>query len=271
MRLILLFIWFINAFAYNRIHPNSFFGSWVLKESNKKQKIIHLSNYRSIYQSFENETRYVGSWDLEQNNFNFVFNDRNQVKVYTGKVYANSLNVCGEVSEGLSQSCYLYQFSMIPMFEQFHEISYIQPKPDLCTYFDEEACHGKWILENIDLNQLYVFELFKNNTWISANFSGKWNLFNETNEININSAIKHSGKNIWFSITYRKPYINYDVVFIGKITKLTNLYFYQEELPSSENSNFTKVISSQINGTVCYAFCNEEENSERFYMRRWFN
>jgi len=274
-KLIFLFISLNIIKAYPLIHPHSFIGSWSLND-NLNKRIIHLSKCGSIYKSTNNINKYIGHWEIKKNEFNFIISDLSIQKIYEGYIYANSLNVYGKVCEGVLAPCYYSNFSMLPLFDQFHNISYIDNKPEL-VYLNRESCLGKWILENINTNQIYIIELFKNNKWKSVNKSiklnGRWNLFNDTEEINLNSVLDLSGTNIWLGISNQKnqSYINFDITFIGKIIKLTNLYYYDENIPSSENKNDKLIVSSKINGSVCYGFDMDGEMSEKFYMKRWFD
>lgn len=274
-KFIFLFIPLIFINAYPLIHPHSFIGSWSLND-NLNKRIIHLSKCGSIYKSTNNINKYIGNWEINKNQFNFIISDLPIQKIYEGFIYANSLNVYGKVFEGIFAPCYYSNFTMFPLFDQFHNISYIENKSNL-VYIKKESCVGKWIIENINTNQIYIIELFENNKWKSINKSiklnGRWNLFNETEELNLNSVLNLSGTNIWLVISNQKnqSYLNFDITFIGKIIKLTNLYYYNENIPSSENKDDKLIISSKINGSVCYGFDMEAEMSEKFYMKRWFD
>tara|TARA_B100001063_G_scaffold202753_1_gene196647 strand:+ start:1492 stop:1980 length:489 start_codon:yes stop_codon:yes gene_type:complete len=161
---------------------------------------------------------------------------------------------------------------MTPVFEQFHNISFVN-KTDTSTYLEQDSVTGRWILENIHTHNVYLLELHLNNTWNRINLNnytrnrltGKWNLFNDTNEINTNCAIKFTGKNIWLNThkEYDQSYIEYDIIFLGKIVQLGSVKYSNEEKRS--------FISSKINGSVVYGFDMEPEISESFYMKRWFN
>jgi len=274
-KIIFLFIIlnFINAYQF--IHPSSFIGSWTLTEKLNK-RIIHLSKSGSIYKSTNKINKYIGNWEIKKNKFSFIISDCSIQKIYEGYIYANSLNIYGKVCEGNFAPCFYSNFSMFPLFDQFHNISYTEYKPNL-VYLNKQSCVGTWILENINTNQIYIIELLENYKWKSIDksikLSGRWNLFNESEEINLNSVLNLSGTNIWLVISNQKnqSYLNFDMAFIGKIIKLTNLYYYDENIPSSENNEDNLIISSKINGSVCYGFDMDAEMSEKFYMKRWFN
>lgn len=253
----------------SQLSRDSFVGSWFIKENNKK-KIIHLKPHGVIYESGKEKSNYIGYWNTEENSFYFNLRDNNIEKKYYGKIFNNTLNISGQVCEGITNPFYINNFTMLPLFKQFHNISIVN-KTDSYTYLNQHNVTGKWMLENVNTNKLYLLELHLNNTWNSINFNynnnrlnGKWNLFNETNEININSAIKFNGRNIWLNINNDKnqSYYTYDIIFVGKILKLATKYLYNET---------KKIISSKINGTVVHGFDMEPDVSERFYMKRWFD
>ena len=254
-----------------QLAKNSFVGSWFVRE-NGAQKIIHLEPHGVIYKSSVNKSNYVGYWETSHETFYFNLYDQGVQKKYYGKIHNNTLNISGEVCEGLSSPNYVNNFTMSPLFSQFHNISFVNKTlQDPSTYLNQNNVTGKWLLENVNTNKMYLLEIHKNNTWNSVNLiygkrtlSGKWNLFNETNEINTNSAIKCAGKNIWLNIKkeLNQSYVTYDIVFLGKIVQLGRAYY------DKENDN--SILSSKINGSVVYGFDMEPEISENFYMKRWF-
>ena len=275
----LYFSFIMNAMRINNRAPtmsaqlaeDSFVGSWYVRE-NGAQKIIHLKPHGVIYKSSANKSNYVGYWETTDDTFYFNLRDQDVQKKYYGKIHNNTLNISGEVCEGLSSPHYSNNFTMSPLFSQFHNISFVnKTQQDTSTYMNQNNVTGKWLLENVNTNKMYLLEIHKDNTWNSVNLmygkrtlSGKWNLFNETNEINTNSAIKYSGKNIWLNIKkeQNQSYVTYDIVFLGKIVQLGRAYYDKEDDES--------IISSKINGSVVYGFDMEPEISENFYMKRWF-
>ena len=245
------------------LKKESFVGSWVVYEKEKEQ-IIHLQPSGSIYKQLlsnnKNELQYIGGWDINDNSFFFNIKD----KKYYGKINNDSLKIIGNVCEGLYSPCYITNFTLLPLFEQFHNITFVN-KTDNIVYLNQKNVTGKWILENLYTNQLYILELHKNNTWnsiYSDNLHGKWNLFNES--INTNIVTNLAGKNVWLSIKpyNNQGYSNNDIMFIGKITQLGKTYNISEK--------DKKTISSKINGSVVYCYDMEPEISETFYMKRWF-
>ena len=255
-----------------QLAKNSFVGSWYVRE-NGAQKIIHLEPHGVIYKSSLNKSNYVGYWETTDDRFYFNLRDLGIQKKYYGKIHNNTLNISGEVCEGHTSPYYSNNFTMTPLFSQFHNISFVNKTlQDPSTYMNQNNVTGKWLLENVNTNKMYLLEIHKNNTWNSVNLiygnktlSGKWNLFNETNEINTNSAIKYTGKNIWLNIKkdHNQSYVTYDIVFLGKIVQLGRAYYDKEDEKS--------ILSSKINGSVVYGFDMEPEISEDFYMKRWFN
>ena len=59
-----------------------------------------------------------------------------------------------------------------------------------------------------------------------------------------------------------QSYVTYDIIFLGKIVQLGNMYYENDD---------KIIISSKINGSVVYGFDMEPEISETFYMKRWYN
>ncbi len=254
-----------------QLAKNSFVGSWYVRE-NGAQKIIHLEQHGVIYKSSVNKSNYVGYWETTDDRFYLNLHDQGVKKKYYGKIHNNTLNISGEVCEGHNSPYYSNNFTMSPLFSQFHNISFVNnTRQDPSTYMNQNNVTGKWLLENVNTNKMYLLEIHKNNTWNSVNLiygkrtlSGKWNLFNETNEINTNSAIKCAGKNIWLNIKkeHNQSYVTYDIVFLGKIVQLGRAYY--------DKGDDKSILSSKINGSVVYGFDMEPEISENFYMKRWF-
>lgn len=283
----LYFSFIMNAMRLNNRMPtmgaqlaeDSFVGSWCVRE-NGAQKIIHLKPHGVIYQSSIEKSDYVGYWEVNDDVFYCNVRGKDTEKNYYGKVFNNTLNISGQVCEGLVAPHYLNNFTMVPAFSQFHNISLVDnAAEDNSTYLNQNNVTGNWMLENIHTNKLYIVELHPNSTWNSVHLnyagktlSGKWNLFNDTNEINTNCAIKFAGKNIWLNIQsgYDQSYVGHDMIFIGKIIQLGNMYYANEDKPSSDNEDMA-IVSSKINGSVVYGFDMEPEISEDFYMKRWFN
>ena len=265
----------LNINMVSELHKESFVGSWIVYEEEKKD-IIHFQSDGSVYKpssiDLKKESEYIGSWNIKKDIF--YFNNKN--KNYYGKLYNNSLKITGNVCEGLYQPCYVTNFTLIPLFEQFHNITYVNNSNNI-VYLTQNNVTGTWLLENINTNQIYILELHKNNTWNSLYsnkeiFRGKWNLFNESYKINTNKVIKLSGKNIWLSIIPKKYqcYSSSDIMFLGKITQLGNIYYYDKNMKSTTDENNKLIISSKINGSVVYCYDADPEISENFYMKRWF-
>lgn len=240
---------FVMSLLGRELHETSFTGAWILQEQGEKD-IIQLRPTGSIYRTTVSKDEYVGGWSTKRGAFHFNIKDKN----YFGKVSQHSLNISGTVCEGMYSPCYLTNFTLSPLFEQFHNITF--KNDDNHTYLTQSNMTGMWLFENVHTNQLSIFELHENNTWNSIHtdanvFCGKWNLFNRSSDINTNRAIRLSGKKIWISVRTT------DMMFIGKITRLGALLDQT-------------AISSKINGSVVYGFEMNPEMSEGFYMTRWW-
>ena len=261
----------VKTLMASQLSKESFVGSWFVNE-NDEQSMIHLKPHGMIYKSSDEMSNYIGYWETNDDDFYFNLRDNYKEKKYYGKVLNNTLHISGQVCEGLNSPYYANAFTMTPVFEQFHNISFVN-KTDTSTYLEPKSVTGRWILENVHTNNVYLLELHLNNTWNRINLNehtntrltGRWNLFNDTNEINTNCAIKFTGKNIWLNTNKEdnQSYLTYDIVFLGKIVQLGSVKYSNEEKRS--------FISSKINGSVVYGFDMEPEISESFYMKRWFN
>lgn len=261
----------VKTLMASQLSKESFVGSWFVNE-NDEQSMIHLKPHGMIYKSSDETSNYIGYWETNDDDFYFNLRDNHIEKKYYGKVLNSTLHISGQVCEGLSSPYYINNFTMAPVFEQFHNISFVN-KTDTSTYLEPKSVTGRWILENVHTNNVYLLELHLNNTWNRINLNehtntrltGRWNLFNDTNEINTNCAIKFTGKNIWLNTNKEdnQSYLTYDIVFLGKIVQLGSVKYSNEEKRS--------FISSKINGSVVYGFDMEPEISESFYMKRWFN
>lgn len=250
------------------LHKDSFIGSWAIYE-NDKRDVIHLQPHGAVYRTIDinptSYSEYVGGWEKIEKTDEFYFNIKD--KNYYGKVINNTLKINGTVCEGKKSPCYINNFTIVPLFEQFHNITYINNSDtDNFVYLTQENVTGTWMIENTHTNQVNIIELFDNNTWRSIYSNkdilrGKWNLYNDTNKINTNIVSNLFGKNIWISIIPKNFYCysDNDVMFLGKITQLGRI-----------GDNCQIPISSKINGSVVYCFEMEPEISENFYMKRWF-
>ena len=153
---------------------------------------------------------------------------------------------------------------MLPLFEQFHNITFVNHS-DNYLYLTQKNVTGTWVMENTHTNQINIIELFNNNTWTSVHSNrdvlrGKWNLYNDTNNINTNRVSKWLEKHLDFACSEKiHCYSENDIMFLGKITQLGKL---------GESCQIP--VSSKINGSVVYCFEMDPEISENFYMKRWF-
>ena len=85
----------------SQLAKESFVGSWFVNE-NDKQHIIHLKPQGMIYKSTDEKSDYVGYWETKEDYFYFNLRDNHIEKKYYGKLFNNTLNVSGQVCEGLS-------------------------------------------------------------------------------------------------------------------------------------------------------------------------
>ena len=250
------------------LHKDSFIGSWAIYE-NEKRDVIHLQPHGAVYRTIDvnsiSYSEYVGGWEKIEKTDDFYFNIKD--KNYYGKVINDTLKINGTICEGQKSPCYISNFTIVPLFEQFHNITYINnTDTDDFVYLTQENVTGTWMIENTHTNQVNIIELFDNNTWRSIYSNkdilrGKWNLYNDTNKINTNIVSNLFGKNIWISIIPKKNYCysDNDIMFLGKITQLGRV-----------DDSCQIPISSKINGSVVYCFEMDPEISENFYMKRWF-
>lgn len=250
------------------LHKDSFIGSWAIYEKDKRD-VIHLQPHGAVYKTIDiNPTaysEYVGGWEIMEKTDEFYFNIKD--KNYYGKVINNTLKINGTVCEGKKAPCYISNFTIVPLFEQFHNITIINNTDvDKFVYLTQENVTGTWMIENTHTNQINIVELFNNKTWTSVysnkdTLRGKWNLYNDTNKINTNIVSNLFGRNIWLSIVPKNfhCYSENDIMFLGKITQLGKV-----------DDRYQIPISSKINGSVVYCFEMDPEISENFYMKRWF-
>ena len=248
------------------LHKDSFIGSWAIYEKEKRD-VIHLQPHGAVYKTIDiNPTaysEYVGGWEKNEKTDDFFFNIKD--KNYYGTVINNTLKITGNVCEGIKSPCFITNFTIVPLFEQFHNITFIN-NTDEFVYLTQENVSGTWMIENTHTNQINIIELFNNKTWTSIysnkdSLRGKWNLYNDTNNINTNIVSNLFGRNIWLSIVPKNfhCYSENDIMFLGKITQLGKL---------GESCQIP--VSSKINGSVVYCFEMDPEISENFYMKRWF-
>lgn len=250
------------------LHKDSFIGSWAIYE-NEKRDVIHLQPHGAVYRTIDvnsiSYSEYVGGWEKIEKTDDFYFNIKD--KNYYGKVINDTLKINGTMCEGKKSPCYISNFTIVPLFEQFHNITYINnTDTDDFVYLTQENVTGTWMIENTHTNQVNIIELFDNNTWRSIYSNkdilrGKWNLYNDTNKINTNIVSNLFGKNIWISIIPKNFYCysDNDIMFLGKITQLGRV-----------GDSCQIPISSKINGSVVYCFEMDPEISENFYMKRWY-
>jgi hypothetical protein len=247
-----------------------FIGVWNIQEEDLIN-IINIEECGKISKLYDNNYKMIGSWEKNNNDFFITMKTSDKDKNYYGKIKNNTF-ISGEVCEGNISPYYIGKFNMNPLFFQFHNISN-REEIDKDIYINYKNITGKWIIENTHTINIYCIEIYENNTWNSLEgLKGIWNLYNKTENINLNTPVQNIGKNIWLAIkrNMNKIYIESDILFVGNIVQFGKIYLNSELLPCSCDSNIISVVS-KINGSIVYSFDNEPEISEKFYMKRWWN
>ena len=176
---------------------------------------------------------------------------------------------------------YVGKFLLHPIFPVFHNITFNSNIKKQTVDFNNVT--GRWLLENLNTQTLFIIDIYTNYTWKSipylnnsSSIGGTWNLHNSEHEIDLTSGIHLNGDYIWLwsqklsMISQHRFNMLSDVLYIGKITHLTNEYYDSSDSPSSTNDEKIK-IASKINGTIIYGFEEEPEISEKFRLTRWWN
>lgn len=257
--------------SFLKCHDKKFIGLWNINENNNKNNIVNIEDCGKVSRLDENDYKVIGYWENENNNFFINIKQNNTDKNYYGKVVNNTF-LSGEICEGNSSPYYFGEFSMQPVFYQFHNIS-CKNITDENVYVDYKNITGKWLIENTFTNNIHIIEIYKNNIWNSSEgLKGKWNLYNDTENIDLNTAIQNSGRNIWLLIKrdMNNIYMDSDILFLGKMVKLGKMYLNSEDIPCSNGCEIVPIVS-KINGSVVYGFETEPEISEKFYMTRWWD
>ena len=294
---ILFYLPLTNCFISNIINRNrcitksnckryysdeSFYGVWNLKRSDNKTDIINICPNGKI-ENPSNLGRIIdGVWYTNKNDITIVtFNFNSQVnEILYGKIINKSININGTILYGNQSPDYICNFEMKPIFPIFHNISLKNNTIEKQTV-NLNNITGKWLLENINTGAIHILKIFKNYTWISVNYnkpvlSGIWNLHNSNNNIDLTTGIHNDGDYIWLwaqKISLNKNNnlnIQSDILYVGKITHLSNYYFVSEDKPSDNNEDIIK-LAYKINGTIIYGYESEPDISENFYMIRWWN
>ena len=261
----------------NYLNDESFHGLWKINDYTNLSNIIHLSpNGRVLMPPNDN---LIGIWYRKPHNeFHMVlFNNNSSIeKIYYGNDH--NLTIKGNVTYGLDSSDYLGDFNMKPIFRSLHNISFLNNSDKILV--NHNNITGTWLFKKVDSNTMFLLDLFKNFTWSSSvhvnniPLGGTWNIFDSSNEINLSSSINSDGDYIWLLAEKNKKikrfYLESDILYVGKITHITNQYFYNEESPSDTNELSNK-IAYKINGSIIYGFELEPDISESFIMTRWWD
>ena len=258
-----------SKFCCLQSHNKKFVGIWNIQEENINN-IVNIEECGKVSKVYNNDYKSIGYWENNNNNFFLNIRENYLDKNYYGKIY-NSTFFSGEVCEGNSSPYYFGKFYMKPIFYQFHNKT-SENKIDNYIYVDYQNITGKWMIENTDTKNIYMIEMYKNNTWESSEgLKGKWNLYNRTHDINLNTAISNKGKNIWLLIKrdMNNIYMDSDILLLGKIVQFGKNYLTSEKSPNNSEYEIIQIVS-KIKGYVIYGFESDPEISESFYMKRWW-
>ena len=223
--------------------PESFIGVWKLHTENNAKYVNMLPGGGLKLVGVDHSKGY---WEKKKNEFCFGISNYGNWNLYKGNVHhENDTNITiqGDVLSGQTDSHYEGQFHIEPAFLQFHNVQYEIDENG--PFYNREHFEGHWLLENNLLTTNYktekssnkmrkhvvkklsqqeesrvinIIKLKEDNTWHFCNidlkpihplFKGIWGMYNETNSINFNSAIKHKvGRGIWLkSNMFEKVYI----------------------------------------------------------------
>lgn len=238
MRLVLMMLFVIWKWT-----PESFIGVWKLQTGGKATYVNMLPGGGLKLVGVDHSK---GFWEKKQNELCFGISNYGNWKLYKGHVHPEnhtSVAIQGDVLSGQTDSHYEGQFEIEPAFLQFHTIQYEADKTE--PYHAEDEFEGYWLLENNLLTTNYKTEkasgkmrkhvvkrvahqeesrvihmvrLNRDRTWhfcdihmepVDPQFRGTWGMYNETDAINFNSAIRHTqGRGIWLKANrFEKVYI----------------------------------------------------------------
>lgn len=223
--------------------PESFIGIWKLQTDNKATYVNILPGGGLKMVGVKHSKGY---WLKKENELCLGISDYGSWILYKGNIHHENYttpSIEGNVLTGQLDSHFEGMFKIEPTFLQFHTIQY-ETDEDL-TYHTNNMFEGHWFLESNLLTTNYktekgnhkmrkhiikkvtrqeesrvihMIKINQDNTWyfcdvnlnpVHSEFKGTWGLYNDTNTINFNSAIKHSlGRGIWFkSNHFEKVYI----------------------------------------------------------------
>ena len=275
-----------KMYSHDVYTDESFHGIWSVDDDYNKSILLNLCPNGKIENPENLDTFISGVWYTSGKDITLVTFGYNSIvsNIYYGKTIDDNHNtsICikGTKVYGSESPDFISKFTMKPLFPLFHNIT-IQNKTSSLETVDNNNITGKWLLENVDTNSIYIIMLYENYTWESNNYNssligGKWNLYNSHEELDLLTGIHKEGDYIWLWAQKLgmkgKNRLNliHDILFLGKITHLTNAYYDSQDIPSSYENDVVK-IASKINGTVIHSFNNEPEISETFYMVRWWD
>lgn len=293
LKIILFFIFIIDGFGFifnrpffvrnkfiinshNLFQDESFHGIWKLNSDNKT-RIINLCPSGKIEDPTNLNNSLYGIWLTENDEVKIItLNKKSMVnKIYNGKTINNTIKIKGEITYGSEDPDYSGRFTMKPVFPSLHNISYIR-RPGK-QRVDKDFIIGKWLLENTYTKNINFINIYDNYTWDNTlnNLGGIWNVYDSDSNLDLSTEIRTKGDYIWLLAqklgTKTKNRLNLpsDILFIGKITRLSKIYYYSEDSPSSEDTQL-EYIASKINGTIIYSL-EDSDTSESFYMTRWWD
>lgn len=261
----------------------TFHGIWNLKKNTNITTIINVCPNGKIENPSKLDNYLTGVWYTDFDEITLIMLDYNSGvnEIYHGKTTNNTINITGTVVYGNHSPDYIGVFEMTPVFPLFHNISLnYKSKKQIVNY---KYLTGQWLFENINTNTIYIFNLYDNFTWDSrylnnnlAYLGGIWDLYDSDIGVDLTTGIHIDGDYIWLwcqklsKIHKNRLNLPADILLMGKITHLSKLYYSSDDSPSSNEITETKNIVSKINGTVIYGMNDEPENSESFYMIRWW-
>ncbi len=270
--------WILFLYVIWNWTPESFIGVWKLKSENNFN-YINMMPGGLLKLIGGNDAS--GYWEKTNNELMFTISHFGNWKLYNGNVHRiNQTNttIQGQVLSGQTDPYYEGDFVIEPLFLQFHDIKY-ETKTE--NYYDETSFYGYWILENTQLTSNYKTEksgnkmrrhvikkivkqedsktihlilLNENKTWsfcnsdfkpINIKFQGTWGLYNDTDNINFNSIVKHqSCKGIWLkSNTFEKVYIVTNSIGFNFSSELSGILVHSYEFePYVDDSFFMRKI-----------------------------
>lgn len=263
--------------SHKKFQDRSFHGVWNLKDNNNQTSIINLCPSGKIESPSNLNNSLYGVWftDDEEINLLFLKNKCMVDKIYTGKTINDSIKITGLINYGSEDPDYSGKFSLEPIFPSLHNISKVTKKQK--DIVDASYITGKWILENLVTKSIFIINIYENYTWENSfsNLGGIWNIYDSDNGLDLTSGIRTKGDYIWLwaqrlgTKTKNRLNLQHDIIFNGKIIKVSKTYLSSEESPSNENSEI-KNLATKINGSLIHSV-EDPEICESFYMKRYWD